>query len=118
MYWTTSEQWRAFIHILPDRTGGITLELAGPDGAGRGVEFGGEAVKVMRRQFVSFAILGLLAGVPLAGATADDAPAPGVSVPVAVQRTTVSVPWLRDEAAMVLVGTALIGLAAAVRRAA
>jgi len=36
---------------------------------------------------------------------------------VAVQQVRV-VPGLRDEAAMVLVGTALIGLAAAVRRAA
>lgn len=37
---------------------------------------------------------------------------------VAVQQARVAVPGLRDEAAMVLVGTALIGLAAAVRRAA
>jgi hypothetical protein len=38
--------------------------------------------------------------------------------PVAVQRVTVPPSGLRDEAAMVLIGTALIGLAAAVRRAA
>jgi len=37
---------------------------------------------------------------------------------VAVQRARASLPGLRDEAAMVLIGTALIGLAAAVRRAA
>jgi hypothetical protein len=37
---------------------------------------------------------------------------------VAVQRVILSFPALRDEALMVLVGTALIGLAAAVRRAA
>ena len=36
----------------------------------------------------------------------------------AVQQMEVSLPGLRDEAAMVLVGTALIGLGAAVRRAA
>jgi hypothetical protein len=36
---------------------------------------------------------------------------------VAVQRVRVPLPGLREEAAMVLVGTALIGLAAAVRRA-
>ena len=36
----------------------------------------------------------------------------------AVQQVRVGVPGLRDEAAMVLVGTALIGLAAALRRAA
>jgi hypothetical protein len=35
---------------------------------------------------------------------------------VAVQRVQVPLPGLRDEAAMVLVGTALIGLGAAVRR--
>lgn len=38
--------------------------------------------------------------------------------PVAVQRVEVPATGIRDEAAMVLVGTALIGLAAAVRRAA
>ncbi len=36
---------------------------------------------------------------------------------VAVQRVNLAFPALRDEAAMVLVGTALIVLAAAVRRA-
>lgn len=35
---------------------------------------------------------------------------------VAVHRAGIALPGLRDEAAMVLVGTALIGLAAAVRR--
>jgi hypothetical protein len=37
---------------------------------------------------------------------------------VAVQQVRTPLPGLRDEAAMVLVGTALIGLAAAVRRSA
>jgi len=37
---------------------------------------------------------------------------------VAVQQVRVPLPGLRDQAAMVLVGTALIGLAAAVRRSA
>jgi hypothetical protein len=37
---------------------------------------------------------------------------------VAVQQVRLPLPELRDEAAMVLVGTALIGLGAAVRRAA
>jgi hypothetical protein len=37
---------------------------------------------------------------------------------VAVQRVSIPATGLRDEAAMVLIGTALIGLAAAVRRAA
>jgi hypothetical protein len=40
------------------------------------------------------------------------------AAPVAVQQLRVPMPGLRDEAAMVLVGTALIGIAAAVRRAA
>jgi hypothetical protein len=38
--------------------------------------------------------------------------------PLAVQQVRVPVPPVREEVAMVLVGTALIGLAAAVRRAA
>lgn len=37
---------------------------------------------------------------------------------VVVQHVRVAAPGLRDEIAMILVGTALIGLAAAVRRAA
>jgi hypothetical protein len=41
----------------------------------------------------------------------------GVSAPVAVQRVGVADSGVRDEAAMVLVGTALIALAAVVRRA-
>jgi hypothetical protein len=40
------------------------------------------------------------------------------STAVAVQRVSVPYSGLRDEAVMVLVGTALIGIAAAVRRAA
>ena len=40
------------------------------------------------------------------------------SASIAVQQVRVPVPGLREEAAMVLVGTALIGLAAAVRRSA
>ena len=40
------------------------------------------------------------------------------AAPVAVQRVGMPATGLRDEAAMVLVGSALIGLAAAVRRAA
>ena len=48
--------------------------------------------------------------------------APGVETPdtsaVAVQQVRVPVHGLRDEVAMVLVGSALIALAAAVRRAA
>ena len=50
--------------------------------------------------------------------TIDDARESASAAPVAVQRVGVPASGLRDEAAMVLVGTALIGLAAAVRRAA
>ena len=45
-------------------------------------------------------------------------PREAVAVPVAVTRAAVPEVELRDQTAMLLVGTALIGLAAAVRRAA
>jgi hypothetical protein len=69
---------------------------------------------------------GVMAGLVLAGGAAAASP----SVGTAAEGTTVSVPapgasergslpfGIRDEAAMVLVGTLLIGLAGAVRRAA
>jgi hypothetical protein len=44
--------------------------------------------------------------------------APSAKGTVAVQQVGVQAPAFRDQAAMVLVGSALIGLAAAVRRAA
>ena len=71
----------------------------------------------MRRQFVSltFAVLSVLPPVVAA--------APGVTedsrrqATVAVQRVSRPFSGMRDEAAMVLIGTALIALAAAVKRA-
>jgi hypothetical protein len=54
----------------------------------------------------------------MAAPVAGEEPVAAVSAPMAVQRTSLPGVWIRDEAAMVLVGTALIGLAAAVRRAA
>jgi hypothetical protein len=73
----------------------------------------------MRRQFVSFGIVGFLLSTPIVGApAADNESLPSVSAPVAIQRATLPGRWIRDEIAMVLAGTALIGLAAAVRRAA
>jgi len=60
-------------------------------------------------------------GVALCAAPAAAAPGPAepeLSSPVAVQRSTAFSTGLSDEAAMVLAGTALIGIAAAVRRAA
>ena len=75
----------------------------------------------MRRAF-GLVVFGLMMGsAPLVAATrpgADEPREPAASAPVAVQRVSVSGFHIRDEAAMVLVGTALIGLAAAVRRAA
>jgi hypothetical protein len=41
----------------------------------------------------------------------------GAATTVAVQRVGLAFPGMRDEAAMVLVGAALIGLGTAVRRA-
>ena len=55
---------------------------------------------------------------PAAAATSVDEPRQAAAAPVAVQRVSLPATGIRDEAAMVLVGTALIGLAAAVRRAA
>ena len=79
---------------------------------------------MMRRQIVSMAIAGLavLSGSIGAAPAArdDDATAATANAPatVAVQRVAFRIPEIRDEAAMVLVGTLLIGVAAAVRRAA
>ena len=73
----------------------------------------------MRRQLgnlVLTGVLALLAAPAYADRTGDgDAT---VAAPVAVKSVSLPATGLRDEAAMVLVGTALIGLAAAVRRAA
>jgi hypothetical protein len=78
----------------------------------------------MRREWVllMFAVLVVLAAAA-ASAAAAGRPAvgeagEGTATPVAVQRVRIPATGMRDEAAMVLVGSALIGLAAAVRRAA
>lgn len=73
----------------------------------------------MRRQLgyvVITAAMGVLATPAYADRTKDKEPET-TAAPVAVQRLTATDAGLRDEAAMVLVGTALIALAAAVRRA-
>jgi hypothetical protein len=75
----------------------------------------------MRRQIVwlIFAgVLGLCASALAATGGSQEAREPDSTTPVAVQRVSVPPAGLRDEAAMVLVGTALIGLAAALKRAA
>ena len=72
----------------------------------------------MRRQLVSLTIAGmavLTTGLSASPAT-DDTVATATPT-VAVQRVSLT-PTVRDEATMVLVGTALIGVAAAVRRSA
>lgn len=82
----------------------------------------GIEVRVMRRHAGKWMFAGLLGLLSLPGTTAaspDDVREPAaVAQAVAVQRVSVPAIGIRDEAAMVLVGTALIGLAAAVRRAA
>jgi hypothetical protein len=69
----------------------------------------------MRKYLASLAFTGCLAiAAPLAAATATETAEPEATV--AMQRMPAPVSGLRDEAAMVLLGTALIGVAAAVRR--
>lgn len=71
----------------------------------------------MRKYLASLAFaVCLTAAAPVLAATAT--PEETSEPTVAVQQVRIPVPGLRDEAAMVLVGTALIGLAAAVRRSA
>ena len=74
----------------------------------------------MRRQLVSvtFAAIVIMAAAVGASPTLTDDPVSTGAPTMAVQQVTIPGPVLRDELAMVLVGTALIGLAAAVRRAA
>lgn len=76
----------------------------------------------MRREWVvlMFAVLVAVAVVSAAAASrasVDDG-RESTAAPVAVQRVGFPSTGMRDEASMVLVGTALIGLASAVRRAA
>jgi hypothetical protein len=73
----------------------------------------------MRKYLASLAfVLTLSAVTPALAATETSRDEANASSTEAVQQVPMPVPGLRDEAAMVLVGTALIGLAAAVRRSA
>jgi hypothetical protein len=74
----------------------------------------------MRRQLVSLTVaaLAIVATGLSASPAAEDNTAGNAAPTVAVQRVSLPLPPLRDEVAMVLVGTALIAVAAAVRRAA
>ena len=73
----------------------------------------------MRRELVGLTFAGLAflpPAIAAAPAVGDEVAAPPTTV--AVQRVTVPYPVMGDEAAMVLIGTGLIALAAALRRAA
>ena len=71
------------------------------------------------RKYLLFAFIAGLLAIMAPLATADTPDHETVaSAPVAVQRVSLPSVELSDEMSMVLVGTALIGLAAAVRRAA
>ena len=81
---------------------------------------GEESFSVMRRQLVSVAIAGLVVvsgSIGAAPVARDEATAVSAQPTVAVQQVGFRFPEIRDEATMVLVGTLLIGVAAAVRRA-
>ena len=72
----------------------------------------------MRTYWASLVLAGCaLVAAPIDAATTED-PGLAANTPVAAQQVRLTMPGLREEAAMVLVGTALIGLAAAVKRAA
>ena len=71
----------------------------------------------MRRQLVTLTLAGLAIATTASGSSSAAGDESSVAAPtVAVHH--VGVPAIRDEAAMVLVGTVLIGLGAIVRRAA
>ena len=72
----------------------------------------------MHRRLVILMFGGLALALTASVAPAVSNEAPDAATTVAVQRVSAPYPALRDEAAMVLVGTALIGLAAVLRRAA
>jgi hypothetical protein len=74
----------------------------------------------MRRQFVVLTLAGLAIATTASGASSSASGEASVKAAptVAVHRVGLAFPAIRDEAAMVLVGSMLIGLGAAVRRAA
>jgi hypothetical protein len=74
----------------------------------------------MRRRFVALTLAGLAIVATASGSSsaASDESSVAAAQTVAVDRVGPGVPLIRDEAAMVLVGTVLIGLGAIVRRAA
>jgi hypothetical protein len=111
-----------FLLIFQHIRAGITLETSSYDVGGsmkhdslRQARFSGAC-----RQLVSIALTAL-AILTMPGKTAPalgTQPLRHLDPAVTLQHAILEYPRLRDEAAMVLVGAALIGLAAAVRRAA
>ena len=81
-----------------------------------------EELTVMRRQLLTLTLAGLAIATTASGASSSSSSSDETSVnaapTVAVHRVGLAVPAISDEAAMVLVGSMLIGLGAAVRRAA
>jgi len=78
-----------------------------------------EELTVMRRQLITLTLAGLAIATTASGSSsaATDASSLEAAPAVTVRHAGRGVPPMRDEAAMVLVGTVLIGLGAAVRRA-
>jgi len=72
----------------------------------------------MRRRGVALLLFGLLAGTPAVGLSDEDPSPVAVTAIVSVPSAQLPSRRLSDEATMILVGSALIGLAAAIRRTA
>jgi hypothetical protein len=72
----------------------------------------------MRRRGVALVLFGLLVGTPAIGLSDEDPSPVAVTAIVTVPSAQLPSPWPSDAAAMILVGSALIGLAAAIRRTA
>ena len=79
-----------------------------------------EELTVMRRQLITLTLAGLAMATTASGSSsgASDEASVTAAPAVAVHHAGRGARPMRDEAAMVLVGTVLIGLGAAVRRAA
>lgn len=74
-----------------------------------------------RRQLAAWALVVLIIAAATLGAApaaSDDGGGSAIAPTVAVQRMNLALPAVREEAAMVVLGGALIGLAAALRRSA
>lgn len=80
-----------------------------------------EEETVRRRHLVAMALAAIIIAAATLGAApaaSDEAGGSAIGPTVAVQRVTLAIPAVREEAAMVVLGSALIALAAALRRSA